>query len=303
MKRLRKNNKNLMYTMFLAPGLIYLIINNYIPMFGVFIAFKKINFSKGIFGSDWVGLKNFEYLFRTADAAIMIRNTLLYNLVFIVLGTILSIALAIMLCELKGKTSAKVYQNVLLLPYLLSWIIVSYIVYAFLSVDTGIINNVLRSLDKPIVQWYAKPNVWPFILTIINLWKNMGYSSLVYMASISGIDQSLYEAAVIDGAGKFRQIQYITLPLLLPTIVIMLLMSIGKIVYSDFGLFYQVTMNSGMLYSTTQTIDTYVYRALMNLNSTEMASAAGLFQAVVGFVLVLGSNLLVRKIEPDNALF
>lgn len=299
----RRMRTDPIYFLFLFPGLVYLIVNNYLPMFGVFLAFKSINFSKGIFGSPWVGMKNFQFLFRTSDAFIMIRNTVGYNLIFMTLGTAIAITLAIMLCELRGWPSVKLFQGILLVPYLLSWIIVSYIVYAFLSSDTGLINGVLRSLGYPIVQWYAKPNAWIVILVLVNTWKTMGYSTIVYMANIAGIDRSLYEAAMIDGAGKWTQIRYITLPLLRPTVITMLLLSAGRIIYSDFGLFYQVTMNSGMLYSTTQTIDTYVYRALMQLNSMEMASAAGLFQAVVGFVVVLSSNLLVRRVDPDNALF
>lgn len=296
--------KNAIYTLFLLPGLLYIILNNYVPMAGIFIAFKKINYRDGIFGSPWVGMDNFQFLFRSKDAGIMIRNTLLYNLSFIVLGTVFAVIIAIQLCELRGSRSAKIFQGSLIIPHLLSWIIVSYIVYSFLSSDTGFLNNsVLKKLGLPTNNWYGDNHAWPVIIPIVYLWKSAGYSSIVYMASISGIDPALFEAAKIDGAGKLRQIFYITLPLIRPTVIIMTLMAIGGIFYSDFGLFYQVPMNSGLLYASTQTIDTYVYRALIKLGSIEMSSAAGVMQSVMGFVVVLTANLIVRKIDPDNSLF
>ena len=234
----------------------------------------------------------------------MIRNTLLYNLTFIIVGTAVAIILAILLCELKGSRSAKLFQGFTLIPHLLSWIIVAYIVYGFFSSDTGLINNsILKAAGKSTVNWYANNAAWPVIILIVYLWKSMGYTSIVYMASISGIDPALFEAAKIDGAGKLRQIMYVTLPIIKPTVVIMVLMAIGGIFHSDFGLFYQVPMNSGLLYNATQTIDTYVYRALIQLGSVEMSSAAGVVQSVVGFAVVLTANLIVRKIDPENSLF
>lgn len=298
------HKKTIVYLLFSLPGIVYLFINNYIPMFGIFIAFKNLNYSVGVFQSKWVGLKNFEFLFRTPDASIIVRNTLLYNLGFIIIGTIFAIFVAILICELKGTYFAKISQASLLMPYLLSWIIISYIVYGYLSVDTGMLNkSILHALGISPVNWYGKPKAWIFILNFVYLWRNAGYSAIVYMASISGIDGSIFEAARIDGAGKLRQLYYITLPMIKPTVIIMTLLSIGHIFYSDFGLFYQVPMNSGLLYSTTQTIDTYVYRALMELGSLEMSAAAGVFQSIIGFVVVLGANLLVRKLDPNNALF
>lgn len=297
-------SRTLIYLPFLLPGAIYLIINNYIPIFGMFIAFKNIDYSKGIFKSDWVGFKNFEFLFRTKDAFIITRNTLLYNLAFIVFGTIAAVLVAILLCELGRNFLARVFQSSLILPNLLSWVIVAYIVYAFLNTDVGFLNkSVLSILGIQSINWYSEPEYWPFIIILVNLWKNVGYQSIVYMASISGIDQSIYEAAKLDGVTKWQEIRYITLPMIKPTIIIMTLMSIGRIFYSDFGLFYQVPMHSGALFPVTQTIDTYVYNGLMELNDISMASAAGCYQSVVGFVLVVLANLLVRKIDPDNALF
>jgi putative aldouronate transport system permease protein len=306
-KAKKKNSwvkKSLPLFVLATPGLLYLLINNYIPMFGIFIAFKDLNFAKGIFGSDWVGFDNFKFLFKTDAAYIMTRNTILYNLAFIVLGTILSIFIALLMAELVKKAYSKLFQTGLVLPNLISMVVLSYLVFAFLNSDNGFINlSILRPLGIEGISWYSEAKYWPFILIIVYLWKTAGYSSIIYFAFIAGIDKSLYEAAKIDGAGKFRQIYSVTLPLLTPIIIILTLLNIGRIFNSDFGLFYQVPLNSGALYSTTQTIDTYVYRALMELNDMGMSAAAGLYQSVVGFVLVLVANAIVKKINPDHALF
>lgn len=287
-----------------APGIIYLIINNYIPMAGLFVAFKKYNFMKGLFGSDWCGLENFKFLFATKDAWIMTRNTILYNVVFIVVGTVFAIAIAIMLCELGKRIRVKFFQAAFLMPNLLSWVVIGFIAFAFLSAETGFINmTILKALGHEPVTWYMEEGAWPFILVLVNLWKNAGYQSIVYMASISGIDKSMYEASVLDGATKMQQIFRITLPNLKPTIITLTLMSIGRMFYSDFGLFYQVPQNSGALFNVTQTIDTYVYRGLMESNNIGMSAAAGFYQSVVGFILVLVANWIVRKLDSDNALF
>ena len=285
------------------PGMFYLLINNYGPMAGLFIAFKKIDYSVGVWKSPWVGLKNFTYLFKTKAAFQITRNTILYNLVFIVLGTVLGIAVGIMLSELRHKWETKIFQTLILLPYLLSWVICAYIGYAFMSKETGLINGVLSSLGMAKIDWYNDAGKWPFILTFVNLWKGIGYGSIVYMSTIIGIDRSLYESAMVDGASKWQQIVKITLPLLKSTVIMMLIMSIGRMFYSDFGLFYQIPMNSGSIFSTTQTIDTYVYRALMQQNDVGMSSAAGFYQSIVGFILVLSANMIVRKLSPDDAMF
>lgn len=303
-KKKRKKQRNLSLFLIALPGIAYLIINNYIPMLGIFLAFKDYSYFKGIFYSDWCGLDNFKFLFQTKDAWIMTRNTILYNVTFIITGTIVAIAIAIMLCELGKRTRVKYFQAALLLPNLLSWVVIGFIAYAFLNSETGFINNtVLEGLGIDPVSWYSYPKAWPAILIIVNLWKNMGYQSIVYMASISGIDSSIYEAAAIDGASKMKQIFYVTLPMIKPTVIILVLMSIGRIFYSDFGLFYQVPQNSGALFNVTQTIDTYVYRGLMELNDVGMSAAAGLYQSFVGFILVLLANGIVRKLDSDNALF
>lgn len=302
--RHRKNRTTLALLLLALPALIYLFVNNYIPMMGIFIAFKNLDFSKGIFRSEWCGLDNFKYLFQTKDAWIMTRNTVLYNLVFIVLGTVLSVMIAIFMCEILNKIWSKLFQSALVLPNLISMIVVAYIAFAFLSADSGLINNsILKPSGKETVNWYMESKYWPFILTIVQLWKTAGYSSIVYIASISGIDRGLYEAARLDGAGKMRQIFDITLPMIRPTIIMMVLLSVGRIMSSDFGLFYQVPMNSGALYPATQTIDTYVYRGLMQMQDFGMSSAAALYQSVVGFILVLVCNGITRKLSSDEALF
>ncbi|MDD2955172.1 MAG: ABC transporter permease subunit [Oscillospiraceae bacterium] len=288
----------------MLPGLIYFFINNYIPMTGIVVAFKKYKVSTGIYGSPWNGLKNFEYLFATNDAFTITRNTLCYNLAFILVNMALGVLFAIFITEIKNKYAKKVYQSAVLFPFLISIIIVSYIVFGFLSVDNGMINkSILSPLGLEGVAWYTEKKYWPFILVFVNSWKEVGYSCLIYIAGITGIDDAFYEAAKIDGAGKLRQIWSITLPCLLPTIITIVLLNVGRVFYSNFGLFYQVPMNSGSLFDVTNTIDTYVYRSLMKIGNIGMASAAGFYQSIVGFFLVLFSNTVVRRISPDNALF
>ena len=299
-KRRSKRENHFPLYMMILPGLIYLLINNYLPMYGLTIAFRKIDYSKGILRSPFIGFSNFEFLFRTKDAFIMIRNTVLYNVVFILLGVVIAVVIAIMMTEIGKMKIAKVIMPIICFPNMVSIIVISYLVYAFLG-SNGFINNAI--IGGRGISWYREAKYWPYILTIVHFWQVAGYSSIIYIATMSGIDAELYEAARLDGATKMQQIFRITLPLIRPTIVLMLLMSVGRIFNSDFGLFLQVPMNSGMLYSTTQTIDTYSYRALMELNDISKSSATGVFQSVVGFTLVLVSNLIVRKIDPDSALF
>ena len=292
-----------LYLMFL-PGAIYLLINNYIPMAGLVIAFKQVNWNKGILKSPWVGFSNFEYLFKTKEAWNITRNTLGYNIIFIILGTVIAIAVAILLNEITSMMLKKTYQTVILLPYLISMVVVSYLVYAMLSSENGFVNlSILRPLGKQEISWYTESKYWPAILIIIYIWKTFGSNCILYYATLVGIDRGYYEAAVIDGASRWQQIRHITLPELVPTIITLTLMSIGKIFYSDFGLFYQVPMDSGPLYDVTNTIDTYVYRGLIRQNNLGMSSAAGFYQSIIGFVLVLLANYAVRRISKENALF
>ena len=292
-----------LYLMML-PALLYLLINNYIPMAGMVIAFKKLNFAKGIWASPWAGLKNFKFLFASKDAWIITRNTLLYNVAFILVNMVVGIAIAILITEVKNIKLKKLYQSAILLPFLMSMVILSYIVYALLSAENGLVNNsILPLFHMDPIQWYQKPKYWPAILIIANCWKGVGYGCLIYIASLIGIDPSFYEAARLDGASKWQEITKITLPSLVPTIITLLLLSIGRIFYSDFGLFYQVPMNSGVLFPTTNVIDTYVYRALIEQGNISMSSAAGVYQSLVGFCVVMLSNWIVRKVDKDQALF
>ncbi len=288
----------------MLPGFLYLILNNYLPMFGIVIAFKDLDFQKGIFASDWAGFDNFQYLFNSGDAWTMIRNTLGYNLVFIVLGIVLGVLCAILLNEIQRRIHLKIFQTLILIPYLLSYVIVNYLVYAYLSPDTGLINNsILSSLGIAPISWYTEPKYWPFILTFVQVWKSIGFSTVLYYSSLIGISPEYYESAALDGATRWQQIKSITLPLLKPTIIILFILNVGRIFNSDFGLFYQVTRNSGMLYQTTRTIDVYVYNALMNNNDYSMSSAASVFQSVVGCLTLVGCNAIVRKVQPEDSLF
>jgi len=305
MKKFKKTMKRFwpLYLMF-VPGAVYLFINCYIPMFGIQIAFRQYNARYGVYKSPWVGLDNFEFLFKTKDAWVMVRNTLLYNLVFIALGTVCAVAVAIILHEIRSKKAKQLYQTVILIPFLISMVIVSYLAFAFLSNSTGYINNsILKLFGVAPKDWYNTPKYWPFILVIVNLWKGLGYNMILYYSTICGIDGTLYEAAVVDGATRWQRIVNVTLPGLKSTIIILTLMALGGIFRSDFGLFYQVPQASGPLISVTQTIDTYVYRGLMQTNNIGMSAAAGLYQSVVGFILVVSANLIVRKIDNESALF
>ena len=309
MERIRKRKKvrwkwMLPFYIMMLPGLLYFLINNYLPMAGIVMAFKKINYSKGIFGSDWNGLANFEFLFASGQFGTMVRNTILYNALFIVVGTVLAIGVAILLNEIRSKIANRFYQTIILLPYLMSWVVVSYLAFAFLSNETGFINNsILESLGVSKINFYQEPKFWPFILLFVNEWTNVGFSMIVYLAAIVGISHDYYEAARVDGATRWQQITRITLPCLKPTVITMFILSVSKMFYSDFGLFFQVPKNSGILYSTTMTIDTYVYNALMKQNNPGMSAAAGFLQAIVGFVLVISANALIRKISREDAIF
>jgi putative aldouronate transport system permease protein len=287
----------------MVPGLVYLVINNYIPMAGLVIAFKKYNYSLGMWASDWTGFSNFTYLFKTQDALNIVRNTLGYNLTFIVLGNLLSVTVAVMLNFLRGKIAKNFYQIVILIPFLISMIVVSYIVFGLLSQENGFINRFIEMMGGKKISWYTQTKYWPFILTGVNLWKGFGYSSIVYFATVIGIDQALYEAATVDGANVWKQVWHVTLPGLKGTVITLVLLAIGRMFYSDFGLFYQVPMRSGLISSVTDTIDVFVYKGLTQLNDIGRSSAAGFMQSVMGFILVLTANFAVRKVNAATALF
>lgn len=287
-----------------APALIVLFFNNYLPMFGIIIAFKDYNFAKGIFGSEWAGLKNFEFLFSTPDAWVITRNTVFFNLLFIAVGVVVAVSLAIALNELLNKRLAKLYQTILLLPHFLSWVVVAYLGLAFMNAEFGYLNRqILPLLGMEPVIWYAESSKWLGIFPLVHLWKTAGYSLIVYLAAITAIDSEFYEAAIISGATKWQQILHITIPIIKPVIVILIIMQLGQVFRADFGLFYQFTLDSPMIRDVANVIDSYVFRGLMQMNDYGMSSAAGLYQSVVGFFFVLTANYVVRKIGDDLALF
>ncbi len=286
------------------PGIIYLIINNYLPMGGLILAFKKYSFAKGIVQSPWNGLDNFSYLFGSKWAGIMFRNTIGYNMAFILLGMLIAISVAILLNEVRRKSAKQLYQTTILIPHLVSTVLIGYLVYAFLSATNGLVNKgILEPLGMEGIQWYTEAKYWPFILIFVQMWRGFGFQSIVYYATIIGFDKTYYEAAVVDGATNWQQITRITLPMLKPTVIILTIMAMGRMFASDFGLFYQVPQNSGLLYSATTTIDTFVYRTLMQDHDVGRSLAAGFLQSVLGFGVVLLTNALVRKTEPESSLF
>ncbi len=302
--------KTLFLTSMVLPGAIWFFFLRYLPMAGIVLAFKNYKvypknptFWNNLMHSAWTGLKNFEFLFATTDSWIYIRNTICYNVLWIILGLVIAVAFAIMLHELTNKFVAKTYQTLMFFPYFLSWVVASYFLLAFLDPTRGLVDNFLLSKGLEKIDWYNTPKYWPVILTICNLWKNIGYSSILYLAAITGIDTTQYEAAAIDGATKWQQIFYVTIPNLRPMICILLIMNVGKIFNSDFGLFYTVPLNSGSLFSATQVIDTYIYRVLTATNNIGMSTAGGLLQNAVGFVCIMFANKVVKKIDEDSALF
>lgn len=310
-KRNRANRKKtLLLTSMVLPGVIWLLLLRYLPMFGIVIAFKDYKiYSKApslinnVIHSNWAGLKNFKFIFATSDSLKMIRNTIFYNAVFIILGLIISVTFAIMLNEITNKFAAKTCQTLMFFPYFLSWVVASFFVLAFLDPTRGLLVHYQQAQGMEVTNWYTDPAPWPYILTISNVWKYTGYCTILYLAAITGIDASQYEAASIDGAGKWKQIRHITIPHLKPMMIILFIMDVGKIFVSDFGLFFNIPMDSGPLFPTTQVIDTYVYRALMTTHNEGMSTAAGLMQNVIGFICLMAANSIVRKIDSDNSLF
>lgn len=309
MKKFAKNLwKNKSWLLMVLPGTLWLLVFSYLPMFGIVLAFKDFKISQGGFiqsliNSEWVGLDNFQFLFSSGDAMRITRNTVVYNLIFIILGLIFAVFVAIALSEIANKKLGKLYQTGMLFPHFLSWVIVSYFVFSFLSMDKGLLNSVLGSFGVDPVAWYSEPKYWPFILVFMNVWKGVGYGSIVYLAAIVGIDRTYYEAARIDGASKWQQIKNITIPLIIPLMIILTIMAIGGIFRSDFGLFYQVPRNSAVLYPVTDVIDTYIYKGLMTMGNIGMSTAAGLYQSIVGFVLIMFTNFIVKKVDPEYGLF
>ena len=286
-----------------VPAIVFFFVFSYMPMPGAYIAFTNFQYNKGIWASPFVGMQNFKFLFQSGQLGLLLRNTILYNLAFIVLGNVLQLTFAILLNEVQSKRYKKVTQSMMFLPYFISDVLVSLLVYNLLNYDYGFISNLVRALGGEMPKVYQMAGAWPIIIVLVNLWKGTGYGTVVYFAAITGMDSSMLEAAQIDGANGFQRIRYIILPTLKPTVVILFLFAIGGILKGNFGLFYNLVGNNSMLFGTTDIIETYVYRSMMNSFNFSQSSAVGLFQSVVGFFIVIGANAFVKKLDPDYALF
>lgn len=291
-----------LYTMMGLP-LLAIILFSYVPMFGVILAFKDYKFNKGILGSKWVGLKNFEFFLKSNDFLVITRNTIFLNLLFIIIGILAALMLAILLYNVNSRKTTKVLQTMYITPNFVGWVLVSYLVYAFLNPQYGMMNNFLRTIGLNEVAWYSEPKYWPWILLIVNVWKHVGMDSVMYYAALMGIDEALFEAARIDGANNSQITRKIMIPEIMSIITILTILKIGGIFRGDFGLFYQVTMNSALLYDVTDVVDTYVYRTMKETNNMSLTTAIGFLQSAVGLVMVIGTNWLSKKIDSDNGLF
>jgi putative aldouronate transport system permease protein len=303
MKFLKDIKQNRPFLLMLLPAAIYVIIFNYVPMVGIISAFKEINFAQGIFGSPWNGVTNFKFFFIGGDAFQVTRNTILYNVAFIIVGNAMQITAAILLNEVRSKHFKKTAQTLMFLPYFISWVLVGGFIYSLLSRDQGLISNFLESIGLQRLDIYSNPTIWPFLIVFIQCWKWLGYGTVIYMAAIAGIDQQIYEAAEIDGANIFQINRRITLPCLIPTMITLILLRAGQILKGDFEMFYQLTGNNGVLYPTTDVIDTFVVRALLRNSDYGMSAAAGVYQSVLGFAIIMTLNAIVKKVNPDYALF
>lgn len=307
-KILQTLKENWIFLLMVLPGATWLVLFFYIPVFGNVVAFKDYHitgegFIDSVMKSKWVGLDNFKFLFSSKDAYIITRNTVLYNLGFIFLGLVVSVGIAIIFSEMRSKKLVKIFQTSMLFPYFLSWVIISFFTDAFLNVDKGLINHILSSMGMGEINFYTELSVWPALLLFLGIWKGFGYTSVMYYATIMGIDPTYYEAATVDGASKWQRIRHITIPQLASLITVLTILAVGNIFRADFGLFYQIPHNSGALYSVTNVIDVYVFNGLAQSGDIGMAAAAGLYQSIVGLILVLISNLFARRIDKNSALF
>jgi len=287
----------------LTPAVLYTLIFSYLPMAGIVLAFKNYNYADGIFRSPWSGFENFRFFFSSGQAFKVTRNTILYNLAFMLVNTVLQLAVAIFLSEIRGRRFKKITQSVMFLPYFISWVIVSVIAFNFLSHDYGIINSFLQSIGQNKIDFYGTPKYWVGILIFFNAWKAVGYGSVIYLSAIMGIDTEMYESAEIDGANIFQRILYITIPSLTPTIIILLLLAVGQIFRGNFDMFYQLVGTNGILFDTTDVIDTFTFRALIRSNDVGMAAASGLYQSVFCFITIVTTNYLVKRVDKDYSLF
>ncbi|MEG2669500.1 MAG: ABC transporter permease subunit [Oscillospiraceae bacterium] len=296
------SNELQLYSLLAIP-LLLVFVFSYLPMAGITIAFKDYKYNSGIFGSEWVGFDNFKFFFESDVFARITWNTLYMNFLFILIGTIAAILVAVLMFELVSRTATKTFQTILIMPNFISWVVASYMVFAFLNPQYGILNSLRSGLGLKTIDWYSEPKYWPVILVISNVWKTVGINSVMYYAALMGIDTAIFEAAKVDGANKVKVFLHIILPMLVPLITILTILSIGNIFRADFGLFYQIPRNIGLLYSTTDVIDTYIFRTMREVGDMGMSSAVGLLQSFVGFFMVILTNYFSKKINPDNALF
>ncbi|HJA67191.1 MAG TPA: ABC transporter permease subunit [Candidatus Mediterraneibacter cottocaccae] len=302
-KKTASTRKTITLTLMALPAAALLFIFSYVPIVGLIIAFKDYRYNLGFLGSEWVGFKNFEFFFKSNDAWRVLRNTIGLNALFIGITLIISVALALMMNEIRSRITIKVVQTIMFFPYFMSWVVVGYLLYAYLHHDYGLLNQILNFFGLESISWYARAQYWPFILTFMYAWKMAGYYAVVYYAGLMGIDDTYYEAAALDGASRWQMVWKITLPLLRSVIIVMVILQIGRIMYADFGLFFNLTRDQGALYATTDVLDTYIYRALRVTGNIGISSAVGCFQAVVGFLMIMGTNLVVRRIDKESALF
>lgn len=296
-------SKHKILLLMIAPALLYYIIFSYLPMFGVVLAFKEYDYALGILKSPFVGLENFKFFFKSGQAFTVTRNTFLYNLVFLLLGNVTQLFVAILFTEIGSKKVRKTAQTCIFFPYFISWVVVGAFVYNIFSTDYGMINAMLKSFSHEPINFYSEPKYWPFIIVILDIWKGLGYGSVVYMATITGIDTSIYEAAEIDGASIFKRIWYVTLPSLKPTVITLILLGLGRVFRGNLTMFYSLVGNNGLLYNYTDVIDTFTFRTLLFSNDVGMSAAVGFYQSVLCFAFIMLANTVVKKIDSDSALF
>lgn len=295
--------KHKILLLMIAPALLYYIVFSYLPMFGVVLAFKEYDYALGIIKSPFVGLENFKFFFKSGQAFTVTRNTFLYNVVFILLGNVMQLIVAVLFTEIGSKRIRKTAQTCIFFPYFISWVVVGAFVYNVFSSDYGMINSLLKSVSHEPINFYSEPKYWPFIIVVLDIWKGLGYGSVVYMATITGIDTSIYEAAEIDGASILKRIWYITLPSLKPTVITLILLGLGRVFRGNMTMFYSLIGNNGLLYNYTDVIDTFTFRTLLFSNDVGMSAAVGFYQSVLCFAFIMLANAVVKKIDSDSALF
>lgn len=307
-----KNNKlkyknNLAYLLFILPGVLSMLLFHYVPVFGMVLAFKEYNYRDGIFGSPWVGLKNFKNFFDSGDMLRVIRNTVGYNIAWmLIVNLLLGMIVAVLLYDVKSKRANKLYQTAMLIPNFLSWVVVAYVGYVILSPTNGVLVMALREMGVNVVNLYSSREAakyWPYILTLFEIWKDVGMASLYYYAALLSIDTSLYEAAALDGAGKIKQMLYVSLPELMPMASMVLILRMGQVLAGGMDIFYQMTLDSGALYSTTETLAVYIYHGLAGKYTIGVTSAVGIFQSLVGLILLIVTNTIIKRINPENSVY